>query len=84
MTATLWQPGSVPRESIEAEEMHDVGHTRYEFLRPVRDGLFETGDPKVEVVRMICEGGWVAAPAVGQAATDEHTAAQLRRMGHEA
>ena len=26
-----------------------------DFLQPVRDGLFEPGDPKIEVVRMICE-----------------------------
>jgi ketosteroid isomerase-like protein len=101
-----------------------------DFLQPVRDGLFEPGDPKVEVVRMVCDGDWVAAqtiargslrngnsyensyawfaqiagdevrflkeymdtsyafeiskPVAGQAAADEHTAEQLRRLGHEA
>ena len=101
-----------------------------DFLRPVRDGLFEPGDPKVEVVRIIGEGGWLAAqtiargslrngsfyensyawfarvdggtvaylkeymdsayafevsrPAPGQAAADDRTAQQLRRLGHEA
>ena len=37
-----------------------------DFLRPVRDGLFEPGDPKVEVVRMICEGNWVAAETIAR------------------
>jgi len=37
-----------------------------DFLRPVREGLFEPGDPKVEVVRMIGEGDWVVAETVGR------------------
>ena len=32
-----------------------------DFLQPVREGLFEPGDPKVEVRSMIGEGDWVAA-----------------------
>jgi len=111
---------------------HEQGREKIinDFLRPVRDGLFEPGDPKIEVVRMICEGGWVAAetiargslrngnkyenyyawvaqidagqisflkeymdsayafeiskPAASQLAADEHTAEQLRKLGHEA
>jgi len=31
------------------------------FLQPVRDRLFEPGDPKVEVVRTLSAGDWVAA-----------------------
>jgi ketosteroid isomerase-like protein len=36
-----------------------------EFLRPVR-GLFEPGDPKVEIVTVIAEGGRVAVEARGR------------------
>jgi len=32
-----------------------------DFLQPVREGLFEPGDPKVEIRSMIGEGDWVAA-----------------------
>jgi uncharacterized protein len=37
-----------------------------DFLRPVRESLFEPGDPKVEVVRVIAEGDWVVAETVGR------------------
>ena len=36
-----------------------------DFLQPVREGLFEPGDPKVEVLRMIGEGDWVVAETTG-------------------
>jgi uncharacterized protein (TIGR02246 family) len=36
-----------------------------EFLRPVR-GLFEPGQPKVELTNVVAEGDWVAAEAVGR------------------
>jgi ketosteroid isomerase-like protein len=39
-----------------------------DFLRPVRDGLFEPGNPKVEVVRMIGEGDWVVVQGIGRGA----------------
>ena len=39
-----------------------------DFLRPVREGLFEPGDPKVEVTRMISEGDWVVAETTGRGA----------------
>jgi len=32
-----------------------------DFLQPVREGLFEPGDPKVEIRRLIAEGDWVVA-----------------------
>jgi ketosteroid isomerase-like protein len=35
-----------------------------EFLGPVR-GLFEDGDPKVKIDRMICQGSFVAAETRG-------------------
>lgn len=37
-----------------------------DFLRPVREGLFVPGDPKVEVLRMFGEGDWVAAETVAR------------------
>jgi uncharacterized protein len=37
-----------------------------DFLQPVREGLFEPGDPKVEVVRMLGEGDWVVAETVAR------------------
>jgi ketosteroid isomerase-like protein len=37
-----------------------------DFLQPVREGLFEPGDPKIEVVRMIGEGDWVVAETIGR------------------
>jgi ketosteroid isomerase-like protein len=39
-----------------------------DFLQPVREGLFEAGDPKIEVVRMIAEGNIVAAETIGRGA----------------
>ena len=37
-----------------------------DFLQPVREGLFEPGDPKIEVRSMIGEGDWVAAETTGR------------------
>ncbi len=37
-----------------------------DFLKPVRTGLFEPGDPKVEVVRMVAEGDWVTAETIAR------------------
>jgi uncharacterized protein len=39
-----------------------------DFLRPVREGLFVPGDPKIEVVRLIAEGNVVAAETIGRGA----------------
>ena len=36
-----------------------------EFLRPVR-GLFEPGQPKVEITNLVAEGNWVAVEAIGR------------------
>jgi hypothetical protein len=36
-----------------------------EFLRPVR-GLFEPGEPKVELTNVVAEGRWVAVEAIGR------------------
>jgi hypothetical protein len=32
-----------------------------DFLQPIREGLFEPGDPKVEIRRLIGEADWVVA-----------------------
>jgi ketosteroid isomerase-like protein len=37
-----------------------------DFLQPIREGLFERGDPKIEVRSMIGEGSWVAAETTGR------------------
>jgi hypothetical protein len=37
-----------------------------DFLQPVREGLFEPGDPKVEVMRMIGEGDWIVAETIAR------------------
>ena len=39
-----------------------------DFLQPVREGLFEAGDPKIEVIRMIAEGSTVAAETIARGA----------------
>jgi uncharacterized protein len=37
-----------------------------DFLQPVREGLFEPGDPKIEIRRLIGEGDWVVAETTGR------------------
>jgi uncharacterized protein len=37
-----------------------------DFLQPIREGLFEPGDPKVEIRRLIGEGDWVVAETTGR------------------
>jgi ketosteroid isomerase-like protein len=39
-----------------------------DFLQPVREGLFASGDPKIEVVRLNAEGNVVAAETIGRGA----------------
>ena len=36
-----------------------------DFLQPIREGLFEPGDPKVDIRRLIAEGPWVVAETTG-------------------
>jgi uncharacterized protein len=36
-----------------------------DFLQPIREGLFEPGDPKVTIRRLIAEGSWVVAETTG-------------------
>jgi ketosteroid isomerase-like protein len=37
-----------------------------DFLQPVREGLFEPGDPKIEIRRLLGEGDWVVAETTGR------------------
>jgi len=37
-----------------------------DFLQPVREGLFVSGDPKVELIRLIAEGNSVVALGIGR------------------
>ena len=37
-----------------------------DFLQPIREGLFEPGDPKIEIRSMIAEGSRVAAETTGR------------------
>lgn len=36
-----------------------------DFLQPIREGLFEPGDPKVSIRRLLAEGDWVVAETTG-------------------
>lgn len=36
-----------------------------DFLQPIREGLFEPGDPKISIRRLIGEGDWVVAETTG-------------------
>jgi ketosteroid isomerase-like protein len=44
-----------------------------DFLQPIREGLFEPGDPKISIRRLLAEGDWVVA---------ETTAAGMLLNGH--
>jgi uncharacterized protein len=37
-----------------------------DLLQPVREGLFEPGDPKVEIQRLLVDGDWVAVETIGR------------------
>ena len=37
-----------------------------DFLQPIREGLFEPGEPKIEIRRLIGEGDWVVAETTGR------------------
>lgn len=54
--------------NVAAGFPHEQGREKIinDFLRPVRDGLFEPGDPKVEILRLIGEGDWVAAETIAR------------------
>lgn len=55
---SVWQVNDVAR-GLPAQ--HGRKAIIDDFLQPIREGLFEPGDPKVEVRSMIAEGNRVAA-----------------------
>ena len=36
-----------------------------DFLQPIREGLFEPGDPKISIRRLLAEDDWVVAETTG-------------------
>jgi len=36
-----------------------------DFLQPIREGLFEPGDPKISIRRLLADGDWVVAETTG-------------------
>lgn len=60
---SVWQVSNVARGHPSERGRQAIIE---DFLRPVREGLFEPGDPKIEVVRMIADGDWVATEAIGR------------------
>jgi ketosteroid isomerase-like protein len=59
---SVWKVNDVPRGHPEQRGQAIIT----DFLRPVRDGLFEPGNPKVELTRLIAEGDWVVAQGTGR------------------
>jgi alkylation response protein AidB-like acyl-CoA dehydrogenase/ketosteroid isomerase-like protein len=60
---SVWQVSNVARRHPSQRGRQAIIE---DFLRPVREGLFEPGDPKIEVVRMMADGDWVATEAIGR------------------
>lgn len=58
---SVWKVNDVPRGHPEQRGQAIIR----DFLQPVRDGLFEPGNPKVELTRLIAEGDWVVAQGTG-------------------
>lgn len=60
---SVWKVNDVPRGH---PEQHGRRAIIEDFLCPVRDGLFQPGDPKVEPTRLVAEGDWVVAQGTGR------------------
>lgn len=60
--ATVW---TVCAAGIPGAGEHRGRAIVEEFLRPVR-GLFEPGQPKVELTNVVADGRWVAVEATGR------------------
>lgn len=58
-----WTTGNVSRTGPAPKGRRAIIE---DFLRPVREGLFEPGDPKVDIQRLLVDGDWVAAETVGR------------------
>ncbi|WP_300611276.1 nuclear transport factor 2 family protein [Trebonia sp.] len=54
---SVWMVNDVAR-GLPSQRGHAIID---DFLQPVREGLFEPGDPKVEIRNVFGEGNWVAA-----------------------
>jgi ketosteroid isomerase-like protein len=66
--APLFEPDAiwtVCASGIPGAGSHHGGAIFEEFLGPVR-GLFEPGQPKVEVTNLVAQGSWVAVEATGR------------------
>jgi hypothetical protein len=59
---SVWKVNDVARDHPEQAGRRAIIE---DFLRPVRDGLFEPGHPKIELTRLIAEGPWVVAQGIG-------------------
>jgi len=55
---TIWQVNDVAR-GLPAQRGRNAIIS--DFLRPIREGLFEPGDPKISIRRLIADGDWVVA-----------------------
>lgn len=61
---TVWAVNNV---AAGHPSQHGRDNIIEKLLRPVREGLFQPGDPKIEVRRVIDSGsGWLAAETVGR------------------
>jgi ketosteroid isomerase-like protein len=60
---SVWQVNDVAR-GLPAQ--HGRKGIIDDFLQPIREGLFEPGDPKIEIRRLIGEGDWVVAETTGR------------------
>jgi ketosteroid isomerase-like protein len=57
---TIWQVNDVAR-GIPTQRGRNAIIS--DFFRPIREGLFEPGDPKISIRRLIADGDWVVAEA---------------------
>ena len=60
---SVWQVNDVAR-GLPAQ--HGRKAIVEDFLQPIREGLFEPGDPKIEIRRLLGEGDWVVAETTGR------------------
>lgn len=60
---SVWAVNNVDRGH---PEVHGRSKIIDDLLRPVRGGLFEPGDPKVEVLRVVADGEWAVAETIGR------------------
>jgi len=61
--ASVWETNNVAPGHRGARGLRAIIE---DFLQPVRDRLFEPGDPKVKVVRTLSAGDWAAAQTIAR------------------